>query len=183
MKQRLVHIFLTLLVFVYIIFEELVWETIARPVYEYIHALRLLQKIEAKVHHLHPWILLILFLSVFVVVEIAGIFAGVLALQGHILPATLLYLTKIPAAAFAFWFFRVSQDKLLRIGWFKSAYTYVMDKIDRLKDTEVYHAVKIKTTKLKKEIKQLKARYLPKGALKRRIKRIYLRLKKIIKGV
>ena len=181
MKQKLVHILLTVLVFTYIIFEELVWETIAKPIYEYIHSLKLLQKIEAKIHHLHPWILLILFLSIFIVVEAVGLFAGVLALQGNVILAGLLYLSKIPVAAFAFWLFRISQDKLLSIGWFNTVYNFIMEKIEWLKNTDVYHTIKEKSAKIKIYIKQFKAKYLPKGELKKRARRIYIQLKKIFK--
>ena len=181
MKQRLVHLLLTVLVFTYIVFEELFWETIARPIYEYIHTRKILQKIEKQITHLHPWLLLTLFLSIFIVVEVVGIFAGILALQGNVVVAGLLYLSKIPVAAFAFWLFRISQNKLLSIGWFRYTYNFIMKQIDRLKNTDVYHAVKEKSAAIKDRIKALKRKYLPKGEFRKRIKRIYLQLKKIFK--
>ena len=181
MQKRVVHILLTVLVFSYILFEELFWETIAKPIYEYIHALKLLQKLEAKIQHYPPWVLLLLFLSIFIVVELVGLFAGVLAIQGNVFVAALLYLSKIPVAAFAFWLFRVSKNKLMQISWFRTSYNFTMEKIEWLKHTDVYLAVKAKTTKIKEEIKRLKAKYLPKGELKRRAKRIYVQLKKIFR--
>jgi len=181
MKQRLVHLLLTVLVFTYIVFEELFWETIARPVYEYIHTRKILQKLEKQLAHLHPWLLLLLFLSIFIAVEIVGIVAGVLALQGNVVVAALLYLSKIPVAAFAFWLFRISQNKLLTIGWFRYTYHFVMKQIDRLKNTDVYRTVKEKATAIKHRFKALKRKYLPKGEFRKRIKRIYLQLKKIFK--
>jgi len=56
-----------------------------------------------------------------------------------------------------------------------------MDRIDWLKSTDVYHTVKQKTAHIKHLIKTFKATYLPRGELKKRIKRIYLQLKKIFK--
>ena len=181
MQKRAVHILLTVLVFFYIIFEELVWETIARPIYDYIHSLKLLRKIEKQIHHLHPWLLLGIFLLIFASVELLGIMAGVLLVQGNIVLATLMYITKIPIAAFAFWLFRVSQDKLLSIGWFSYAYGYVMEKIEWIKESDIYHAVKARISQIKERIRIWKATYLPKGELKRRVKRIYLQLKKIFR--
>ncbi len=181
MQKRLIHIFLTLSVFIYIVFEELVWETIARPVYEYIHALKLLQKVEKAIQNVPAWILLTIFLAIFIVVEVVGVLAGVLAVQGNIIAATLLYLTKIPVAAFAFWLFRISKEKLLSIGWFKSAYTYLMQKITLLKESEIYRSIKLHSARVKHYIRSLKLRYLPRGEFKRRIKRIYVQLKKIVK--
>ena len=181
MQQRVVHLLITLLVFLYIVFEELVWETIARPVYDYIHALKILQKIEAKIHRFPPWLLLIAFLLIFVSVELVGLLSGALLIQGHVVTAIMLYAVKIPIAAFAFWLFRVSQDKLLQIGWFARAYHWLMAKIDALKATEIYRTIKTKTARLKAKIRMLKARWLPKGDLKKRIKRVYIQLKKIIR--
>jgi membrane-bound ClpP family serine protease len=181
MQKRLVHFLLTLLVFFYIIFEEIFWETLAKPVYDFIHELKILQKIEAYTHKLHPWILLAIFLVIFIVVELVGILAGVLALSGNIVTAVILYGMKIPVAAFAFWLFRVSQDKLLTIGWFNYAYSFLMRQIDRLKESEIYQSIKQKSAYIKERIKVWKIRYLPKGELKKRIKRIYIALKKIIK--
>lgn len=181
MKKRLGHFLLTILVFSYIVFEEIFWETLAKPVYDYIHSLKILQKIEVTVHKLHPWILLAIFLAIFIVVEIVGILAGVLALSGNVILAAMLYIMKIPVAAFAFWLFRVSQDKLLTINWFNYAYSWLMEQIDKLKASEIYQNVKRKTAYIKVRIKIWKITYLPKGELKKRIRRIYTSLKKIIR--
>ncbi len=181
MRNRLVHLLLTVLVFTYIIFEELFWETLAKPVYDYIHALKLLQKLEATIHRLHPWLLLAIFLAIFIVVEVVGLLAGVLALSGNVVLAALLYISKIPVAAFAFWLFRVSQDKLLTIGWFNTAYHFTMRQIDQLKASEIYRSVKAKSAQIKARVQSFKARYLPRGELKRRIRRIYTQLKKIFR--
>ncbi len=181
MQQRLIHLLLTVGVFVYILFEEIVWETIARPIYDYIHSLRLLQKIEARVHRLPAWVLLALFLVIFIKVELLGLLAGWMLVKGHAFTAVTLYATKVPIAAFAFWLFRISKDKLLTIGWFKTSYTFVMRQIDRIKSSEIYRQIKTKTAAIKARIKQFKATYLPKGELKRRARRIYLHLKKLFK--
>ena len=180
-RERIIHLSLTLLVFLYILFEELVWETIARPVYDYIHSLRLLQKVEKHIHRMHPWLLLGIFLLIFAVVELLGILAGVLLVQGNVLFATLMYTAKIPVAAFTFWLFRIAQDKLLSIGWFSYAYGFVMEKIEWLKATDVYRTVKEKTARIKSRIKRWKATWFPKGELKQRIRRIYVALKKLIR--
>ncbi len=181
MKQRLVHIFLTVLVFVYILFEELVWETIAKPVFDYLHRLRLLQKLEHVINRFPAWIVLLLFLTLFIAVEGIGLLAGVLALQGNIIVASLLYISKIPFAAFAFWLFRISKQKLLGIGWFRYTYDFMMRQIDKIKASEIYRNIKVQTTRIKRKIKEFKAKYLPKGELKRRAKRIYVQLKKIFR--
>jgi hypothetical protein len=181
MKQRVVHILLTIVVFTYIVFEELVWETIARPIYEYIHSLRVLQKLELHIRRMHPWLLLGIFLLIFALVEGIGLLAGVFLLQGNVIFATLMYITKIPVAAFAFWLFRISQEKLLSIRWFSYAYGLVMEQIEKIKASDVYRTIKAKTTQIKARIKIWKNTYFPRGEMKKRIKRIYVELKKIFK--
>lgn len=181
MKQRVAHLLLTIVVFTYIVFEELVWETIARPIYDYIHSLGLLRKLEERLRHLHPWLLLGIFLLIFAGVELLGVMAGLLFVSGHFVTGAMLYTGKIPVTAFAFWLFRVSEDKLLRIRWFSMAYNFVMEKIAWLKNSEIYRTIKSKTARIKAKIKLWKMRYLPRGELKREIKRIYLQIKKIFK--
>ncbi len=180
--KKITHFGLVTLVFIYIIFEEIFWETIAKPVYTYIHSLKLLQKLEVKVHTLPPWLLLIAFLVLFINVELMGLIAGAMIIQGKIILATSLYISKIPITAFAFWLFRVSKDKLMTFGWFKTAYNYTMRKIDQIKNSEIYQTIKAKVAKIKISIKAWKEKYLPKGELKAKIQKIYARIKKIFKG-
>ncbi len=179
MKDKVLHFALSVLVFTYIIFEEIVWEMIAKPIYLYLHSLQILQKIEQKVHSLKPWMLLTIFLIIFIKVELLGILAGILLLKGSVITATTLYLAKIPIAAFAFWLFRISRDKLLSINWFKVSYDYIMKKIQQLKETQVYINIKYKSNQIKLQIKKLKQKYFPKGEMKRKIKKIYIQFKKI----
>ncbi len=181
MKSKLLNVALSLIVFTYIVFEELIWESIAKPIYNYLHSLEILRKLEHKIHSLKPWMLLSLFLVIFIKVELLGILAGIALLKGNILTATALYIAKVPVAAFAFWLFRVGKDKLLGIKWFKKSYDFTMKKIDALKETSVYIGIKKKTSKIKRKLKELKRIYLPKGEFKKRVKKIYIRLKKIFK--
>ncbi len=179
MKDKVLHFALSVLVFTYIVFEEIIWEMIAKPIYLYLHSLRILQKIEQKVQLLKPWMLLTIFLIIFIKVELLGILAGILFLKGNILTATTLYLAKIPVAAFAFWLFRVTREKLMSIEWFKKSFDFIMQKIDRLKHTKIYIDIKYKSNQIKLKIKELKRKYFPKGEIKRKVKKIYIQFKKI----
>ena len=181
MKNKLQRVILSLLVLIYIVFEEIVWEMIAKPIYLYLHSLHILQKIEKKAHSLKPWVLLTIFLVIFIKVELLGIFAGILFLKGSIFFATTLYLAKIPVAAFAFWLFRISKDKLLSINWFKISYDYTMKKIEVIKQSQIYINIKHKSHQIKLKIKQLKQIYFPKGEIKRKIKKTYIKFKKLFR--
>ena len=122
----------------------------AKPIYEAIHSLKMLQKVEAKLQHVNPSIILVIFVLLLSVVEAFGIYAGMLFVSGQILLGLSLYLSKLPIAAFTFWLFRVTEDKLMTFGWFKWLYEKMMAAIDWLKSREMY----IKTMKRLKSVKE-----------------------------
>ncbi len=138
MAQRLLLIIQFILVFLFILFEEIIWEGIAEPIYNRIASMHVLRKIERGVNLLPRSIVLILFLSLLLGVEGAGLFAGVLFVQGYILFGLLLYITKIPIAAFTFWLFKVSREKLLSYTWFAWLYDKLMQGLAWLKEREIY---------------------------------------------
>ena len=58
---KFADIVLGILVTIYIVLEELVWETIAEPIYTFIHGLSILQKTEEFIHKLNRHVLLYFF--------------------------------------------------------------------------------------------------------------------------
>lgn len=86
---------LAILVTVYIVLEELVWENIAEPIYSFIHGLSILQKAEALIQGLNRHVLLALFLGLFIQVELLGLFALKLVGTGKVIAGTVLYAAKI----------------------------------------------------------------------------------------
>ncbi len=177
--RKLGHIALTFLVFAYIIFEELVWETIAKPIYEFIHSLKILQKVELLIHKLHRLVLLIVFLILFIQVELLGFVAVALLAKGQVYSGVLLYMGKIPIGAFTFWLFRISKDKLMTFSWFKATYDFIMNLIDKIKASQIYQDIKSKTKFIKSYIK---TNFLQEGgSIKRKIKNIYQSIKQIFK--
>lgn len=108
MYKKILNIFLIVLVFIYIIFEELIWEKFAKPIITLISSLQLFQKLVPKILALNSYFILIFFVSIFVIVELIGIYAGILFISGHIFSAVFIYVLKIPVAAFIFWLDRKS---------------------------------------------------------------------------
>ncbi len=138
---KIADIFLGLLVTVYIVLEELVWENIAEPIYAFIHDLKILQKAEASLYKLNRHAVLVLFLALFTQVELLGIFALKLIATGKVITGTMLYAGKIPLAAFTFWLFRLTKEKLITFGWFKQGYDVVIASIDMIKTSAIYRRV------------------------------------------
>ena len=158
-KHRLLSLLQLLLVITYIIFEELIWEGIAKPIYEAIHALKILQKVEAKLESVNPSMILVIFVVLLVIVEAFGIYAGMLFVSGQVLLGLVLYISKIPIAAFTFWLFRVTEDKLMQFGWFKWMYDWIMRAIDWIKSSEIHQKTMEYLVQMKTHIKAYKEKY------------------------
>ncbi|WP_024299337.1 hypothetical protein [Methylomicrobium lacus] len=150
---KITDIILGILVTVYIILEELVWENIAEPIYTFIHGLAILQKAEAFIDRLDRHVLLVLFLALFTQVELLGIFALKLIGTGKVIAGTALYAGKIPVAAFTFWLFRVAKEKLMTFGWFKQAYDIVISIIEKIKSSAIHQSIAARLKAVKEWLK------------------------------
>lgn len=180
--SRLVTLFQLILVITFIIFEEVIWEGIAKPIYTYVHGLKVLQKVEARLQQANPLMILFLFILMFILVEVAGIYAGILFVSGQVFMGLVLYISKIPITAFTFWLFRVTEEKLMTFGWFKWLYEKLMAAIEWLKSCEVYIKTIEKIKQLKTTIKQwfheLKTKYFSKESpFVTRVKALYRAIK------
>ena len=164
--QRLLLVLQFILVFLFILFEEIIWEGIAKPIYNKIESLRITQKLEKKLSNSNRYMLLTIFTVMILGVEIAGLLAGVLFVQGQVLLGLVLYIAKIPIAAFTFWLFKVSKDKLLSFAWFKWAYDKLMAGLDWLKALDIYKStvamMLVFKEKIKKSWKIIKEKYFSK---------------------
>jgi len=152
--QRLLLVLQFILVFLFILFEEIIWEGIAKPIYNKIESWHITQRLEKSIANTNRYILLLIFTVILLVVEGAGIFAGVLFVNGYILFGLMLYIVKIPIAAFTFWLFKVSKDKLLSFGWFAWLYQKTMNGLEKLKNLDIYKSTIAMMLQLKKKIKK-----------------------------
>ena len=182
LKHKLILLLQLIFVSIYIIFEELIWEGIAKPIYEFIHSLKVLQKVETVLHSLNRYVILVVFVILLGIVEVLGIYAGVLFVSGKMWHGVTLYLAKVPIAAFTFWIFRITEDKLMQFGWFKWMYDQIMKAIDWVKSFEMYQrtmdrVILIKTG-IKKGLKVFKEKYFSKNSpFIEKIKSLYSAIK------
>ena len=154
MYKKILNIFLIVLVFIYIIFEELIWEKFAKPIITLISSLQLFQNLISKILALNSYFILLFFVSIFVIVELIGIYAGILFISGHVISAIFIYVLKIPIAAFIFWFFNIVKPKLLEFRWFEFIYNYIILIISKIKNSSIYIMIKEKAYMLKKSLKE-----------------------------
>ena len=171
MLDKLIHVGLTFLVFAYIILEELIWETFAKPIYEFIHSLKILKKVEVFISKLNRYIVLVLFLYLFIQAELLGIVALAFLAKGHIISGVSLYVARVPLGAFTFWLFKVSKKQLMTFDWFKASYNFLVRWIDKIKETQTYKDIKLKSKSLKAYLKQNR------GGVKEKFQSIYATLR------
>lgn len=184
--EKIISLFQLVLVLIFIIFEELIWEGIALPVYEWLHGLKVLEKVEYGLRKLPASMILVLFIVMLISVEMLGIYAGVMFVSGHLLTGLVMYAGKIPIAAFTFWMFRVTEEKLMQFGWFQWLYEKIMGIIDWLKSLEIYQHTMKRLKQLKIRLKilftEFKIRYFQKESLFwQQLKRVYHTIKKVLK--
>jgi hypothetical protein len=153
--RKVTNALLTVLVFIYLVLEELVWERIAEPIYGFIRELKILHKLEILILRLNRYALLVCFLALFAAVELLGIIAIGLFAQGQVLIATIIYVGKIPIAAFTFWLFQIAKDKLLTFAWFKFCYEWLIAQLHTIKTSAIYVNIKAKISSVKTWIKSL----------------------------
>jgi hypothetical protein len=179
MQKKIINFILTILVLVYILFEELIWDRFATPIIRYISSLKILKKLDHFLKRVDSRVILAIFLVIFVLVESLGIYAGALFLSGKAIKGALIYAFKIPIAAFTFWLFDVTKDKLLEFRWFKNSYYFIVGLIDKIKHSTIYNNIKKRSTKIKTYIK--KNFLQDKTTIKERVVKIYKRLKMIVR--
>ena len=177
--RRFFHGFLlffeTLLVLFYLFFEELVWERLVNPIKSWIEK-HIGRRLKSLLLSLSPTSSLLVFGVSLIVAEGFGLAAAPVAILIDPVVGALFYLLKVVFAAFAFWFFAQSKEKLLRFGWFAYLYTRTIEVYEWIKSTQLYKRVKSRLQAIRESIKEY-IRKLPKG----RVSSLYRDLKKIFK--
>jgi len=180
--KRIFFLIQLVMVVVFIVFEEIIWEGIAKPVYDYVYEMRLLQVLQKQLESVNRYVIMIIFMILLAGVEGAGLAAGIMAVRGMIISAALLYGLKIPIAAFTFWLFHISEKKLLSFYWFRWGYELIMTLFRWIKEREIYSDTVEIFKGFKKNLQQLKRRYLDEeNSIVKRFKKLYNTLKNILK--
>lgn len=151
--RKIVNIVLTILILIYLILEELIWERIAEPIYVFIRGLKILQTLEGYVLKLNRYAVLVMFLILFAAVELLGIIAIGLFANGQVVIASALYFGKIPLTTFTFWLFKVAKNQLISFAWFKVCYDSLLFVIHKIKTSTIYLNVTAKIGAVKTAIK------------------------------
>ena len=110
--KKILFFLSSLLILIYLLLEELVWERFAQPLFRYIKYLRPFEKLEEVLAKSNKYVVLTLFTFSLIIGEGFGVLSPIIALKGYPILAIVFYGLKIVVAAFAFWVFN-TQKKLL----------------------------------------------------------------------
>jgi len=151
MIRRIRNIIFILLIMLYILFEELIWNTAVAPLIRSLSAFhfyrRFLDYIQMRAGRTT---VLILFIVPFLIGEAIGILSGILAAKLYIVSAILLYACKIPLIVVALAILQNGKVKLLSIGWFALAYRWITHQLEKLHSSSLY----LQTINLIRHIRQ-----------------------------
>lgn len=166
--RRILNIPFVLLIFIYILFEEFIWNTAVKPVIRYIASFHIYQRFLDYVRlRAGRFSVLALFIIPFALGEVIGTLSAIMAAKLHLYSAALLYTMKIPLIVIALGILQNGKEKLLSFGWFALCYTWVIAQIDKLHASRLYQQVHI-------TIIQTKSRFFNRSSyIKRWIIHIY----------
>ena len=163
----------SVLIIGYIIFEEFIWNTFAKPIFEYLKQLALLDTLRETFLNMNRYLLVTIFILIFVLAEYLGVLALILVAEQQILVGGLIYATKIPIASFVFWLFELTKPKLLTFGWLKFSYDRLMKLIDIVVNSSIYLGIKHSVKSVKENLRALFRRFIKENPFFRQLKSWY----------
>lgn len=161
----------------FIIFEELIWNVLAKPLINWLNKLKVFEKMRQSFLIMSPNLVLFVFIVIFLVTEILGLLSGLTVVSGRVLWGVLIYLMKVPVAAFTFWLFDLTKPKLMTFDWLKSVYDMLMRWKDIIEDSDMYRNIKHSVHIGRDKIKAIKYRYLGEKSFYDSVKTQYVLVK------
>ena len=149
----------SILVVGYILFEELIWDVFAKPVYQYFQSLSILDSLKKKFLGMNRYVLLSVFIFILGIAEAMGFLSGFCIINGYIFPGIFVYALKIPVAAFTFWLFDLTKDQLMTFHWLKTTYDFIMDLIEKITNSSIHVYIKARIIALRAQMNQLSLNY------------------------
>ena len=159
-KEFAIRLVESVFVIIYIVFEELIWNIFANPIFQYLKSLVVLDSLRNTFLEMNRYILLGNFILILGIAEALGLWSGISILEGDVFSGVVIYSLKIPVAAFTFWLFDLTKDKLLSFQWLKISYDFTMSLIDKLVNSSIHIYIKTKVSIARENIKALLNKYL-----------------------
>lgn len=159
-KQFAIRFVESIFVILYIVFEELIWNIFAKPIFQYLKSLIVLDSLRETFLHMNRHLLLGIFILILAIAEALGLLSGMSILNGYLITGIVIYSLKIPIAAFTFWLFDLTRDKLLSFHWLNVSYEFTMSIIDKIIHSSIHVYIKTKVILVKEKLKSVKKRWL-----------------------
>ena len=154
-----IKLFESILVIGYILFEELIWNVFAKPIFQYFKSLAILNSLKKIFLRMNRYLLLTVFITILAITEAMGFFSGYCFMNGYFFSGLAVYTLKIPIAAFTFWLFDLTKDKLMTFHWLETAYDYIMRQIEKFVNSSLHVYIKAKIMAIRSKTKQLALKY------------------------
>ncbi|MCX7088066.1 MAG: hypothetical protein NTV00_08450 [Methylococcales bacterium] len=175
-KKILIKTIESIFVVGYIVFEEIIWAIIAKPIFEYLKRLAILDALKQTFLEMNRYLLVSVFIVILVLAECMGILSLITIAKEQVILGVFIYALKIPIATFTFWLFELTKPQLMTFGWLKVSYEVLMRVIDRLVHSAVYQSIKATVQRIKQNLRVLSLR-LQDSVLFKSIKSYYQQFK------
>ncbi|WP_428355252.1 hypothetical protein [Methyloprofundus sp.] len=149
----------SILVIGYILFEELIWNVFAKPVYQYLKSLIILEPLKKTFLQMNRYLLLTVFIFILLVAEAMGFLAGYCFIEGYFVTGMMVYAVKIPVAAFTFWLFDLTKQTLMTFSWLKTSYGWTMGMIEKLLNSAIHIYIKGRIIAIRLKVQQTLRQY------------------------
>lgn len=145
----------SILVIGYIIFEEVVWNIFAQPIFQYFKSLIVLEPLSKTFLRMNRYLLLTVFIFILLLAEAMGLLAGYCFIEGYFMLGGFVYVLKVPVAAFTFWLFDLTKTQLMTFSWLKTAYEWLLSIIDKLLNSAIHVYIKTRMIAIRQKTRQI----------------------------
>ncbi len=163
----------SVIVVIYIIFEELIWNIFAEPLFRLFKKLVPLEALTTTFLTMNRYLLLVTFVVCLAVAEAIGLLSGISFLNGQVFFGVVIYTLKIPTAAFTFWLFDLTKQQLFTFQWLKNSYDLTMKLIDLIVNSSVHVYIKSKILSVRAKLTELSIKYFGKEGFIASVKQHY----------
>ncbi len=94
-KNIAIKLFESILVIGYILFEELIWNVFAKPIFQYFKSLAILSSLKNIFLGMNRYFLLTVFITILTITEAMGFFSGYCFMNGYLFTGIAVYPKKI----------------------------------------------------------------------------------------
>ncbi|MEQ1637179.1 MAG: hypothetical protein ABL903_10835 [Methylococcales bacterium] len=155
LKKILLKPLEVILVLSYLVFEEIIWNTFAKPIFTYLKSLALLDALKQTFLDMNRYLLVSVFIIILGIAEVMGVLSLMTIAQNQVVLGVFIYALKIPIASFTFWLFELTKPQLMTFAWLKVSYETLMKLIDRLVTSSIYLSIKATVKATKQKIRDL----------------------------